>query len=148
MFLLSIVVFSLFINQQAIAEDVFSNDELQNTIANTKSINQGNYIYDIQKVDPVLLAEDLDELKENLLQYKYKLKKIVENKKFTAGDTLITLIIPGGLLYASYRINELKKTKSELSMVIADIKDLSIDLLALSTQVRDHSTILALIDTK
>ena len=123
-------------------------NELQNTIENTKYINQGNYIYDIQKVDPVLLAEDVEELKENLLQRKYKLEKLMENNKFTVGDTLITLVIPGGLLYAGYRVNELKKAKTDLSMITADIKDLSVDLLALSSQVREHSNILALIDTK
>jgi hypothetical protein len=49
------------------------------------------------------------------------------------GDALITAIMPGGLLYASYKKARYENAKSELERVSEDIDEYSDDILALQS---------------
>jgi len=100
----------------------------------TKPINQGGYIFDIQKVDPELLAEDVEQLRYDYIRHQHELEQQVEDKKLKTGDVIITIIVPGGLLYAGYRKHEFEQAKSDLSDVTSEIKELSNDLIALYSQ--------------
>ena len=124
--LLSTVFLSLFISQQAMA--------IENEL-----INQGDLIYDLQLVDPVFLAKDIENLIASLVKQQSELKEIVDNKKISTSDVVISLIIPGGMLYAGYRMHEQEKAKKSLLMVSEDIDDLSIDLSILSAEISEHS---------
>ena len=132
--LLYAVLFSLFINKQTLAEEVVSSGSL---------INQGGFVFDIQKVDPALLAEDVEKLREAYIQRQHELEHLVENKELNVGDAILTIIIPGGLFYASYRKQELEQAKSDLLAVTTEIMELSNDLLALQGQGTTHPLILA-----
>ncbi|MCU7800512.1 MAG: hypothetical protein KZQ70_10285 [gamma proteobacterium symbiont of Lucinoma myriamae] len=132
--LLYAVFFSLFINKQTLAEEVLNSGS---------SINQGGFIFDIQKVDPVLLTKDLEKLREVYIQRQHELEHLVENKKLNVGDAIVTIIIPGGLFYAGYRKQELEQAKSDLLAVTTEIMELSNDLLALQGQGTTHPLILA-----
>ena len=127
--LLSSVFLTLFISQQAMAIE-------------SKLINHGDLIYDLQLIDPVLLAEDVENLNTSLVKQQAKLKEIANNKKISTSDVVISLIVPGGLLYAGYRMHEQEKAKKSLLMVSEDINDLSIDLSILSAEISDHSNTL------
>lgn len=137
------VFISLFINNQILAEEAVSFSDVSPEVSISQSINQGGFIFDIQKVNPVLLAEDVENLREVLIRRQHELAQLVENKKLGAGDAIVTIIIPGGLLYAGYRKKQLEKAKSALSAVTKEIRELSNDLIALQGQDRNHPLILA-----
>lgn len=141
--LLYAVLFSLFISKQTLAEGAISSGNVLKKVVKTKSINQGGFIFDIQKVDPELLAEDVEKLRGAYIRRQHEFVQLVENKKLNAGDAIITAIIPGGLLYAGYRKQQLEKAKSVLLAVTTEIKELSNDLIALQGQDTTHPLILA-----
>jgi len=142
---------SLFFSQIALAEEravestkeIALNEILQLNMAETKPINHGGYIYDIQKVDPQLLAQDVEKLRAAFIRRQHELTQLVENREFGAGDALITVVMPGGLLYAGYKKQQLEKAKTSLSVVTAEITELSNDLMAFQGQDREHPILLA-----
>jgi len=101
--------------------------------------NSHSYSIDLQLIDPVLLAEDIENLNTSLVKQQSELKEIADNKKISTSDVVISLIIPGGMLYAGYRMHEQEKAKKSLLMVSEDINDLSIDLSILSAEISEHS---------
>lgn len=138
-----LVFFSLFITQQALAEEIATSEGLQKKIVKLESINQGDFIFDIQKVDPVLLAKDVEKLRESYIRHQRELAQLVESKKLNAGDVIIAIIIPGGLFYAGYRKQELEQAKNALSAVTTEISELSNDLIAFQDQDTTHPLMLA-----
>ncbi|MGD2055551.1 MAG: hypothetical protein PVJ15_02000, partial [Gammaproteobacteria bacterium] len=50
-------------------------------------------------------------------------------------DALITVIMPGGLLYAGYKQARYEQAKNELARVSADIEEYSSDILAMQTGI-------------
>ena len=138
-----IIFFSLFISQQIFAEEIISDESLHKTMVKAKPINQGGYTFDIQKVDPELLAEDVEQLKYDYIRHQYELEQQVADKKLKTADVIITIIVPGGLLYASYRKHQLDQAKSDLSDVTSEIKELSNDLIALYSQQTTDPLMLA-----
>jgi len=138
-----IIFFSLFISQQTFAEEIISDESLHKTMVKAKPINQGGYIFDIQKVDPELLAEDVEQLRYDYIRHQHELEQQVEDKKPKTGDVIIAIIVPGVLLYAGYRKQEFEKAKSDLSDVTSEIMELSNDLLALQGQGTTHPLMLA-----
>ncbi|MCU7800794.1 MAG: hypothetical protein KZQ70_11770 [gamma proteobacterium symbiont of Lucinoma myriamae] len=89
-----LVFFGLLITQQTFAEDIVTNEGLQKKMVKTKSIDQGGFIFDIQKVDPLILAMDVQKLRGAYIKHQHKLTQLVENKKLNAGDAIITILIP------------------------------------------------------
>ncbi len=128
------VVFCLFITQYTFAEGIVNNEVLEKEMANAKPINKDELIYDIPKINTVSLADDVENLRETYIQRQNELTQQVEDKKLTVGDVVITIIIPGGLIYAGYKIHKLEKTKDALLDVTTEISELSNDLIALQTQ--------------
>jgi len=87
----------------------------------------------LPEVDREALIEDLRTLRSQLIVRKQMLVLRVEDQKLDRSDALITAIMPGGLLYAGYKKARHEQTKSELAAVVADIEDLSGDLLAVQS---------------
>lgn len=141
--LLFAVFFSVFINKHIFAEEVSNRGAVLKKSVNSKSINQGGFIFDIQKVDPQLLAQQVTKMRAAFIRRQHELTQLVESKKLGAGDAFITIIMPGGLLYAGYRKQELEQAKSALLAVSAEIKELSTDLLAFHEQDQAHPLLLA-----
>jgi hypothetical protein len=78
------------------------------------------------------LIGSLKEVTQSLSQEREQLSSTVEKKKFTGKDTLISAILPGGMLYASYRMASYKNAKKELADVSISIEELTSDVVRLS----------------
>jgi hypothetical protein len=78
------------------------------------------------------LIGSLKEVTQSLSQEREQLSNTVEKKKFTGKDTLISAILPGGMLYASYRMASYKNAKKELADVSISIEELTSDVVRLS----------------
>lgn len=123
----------LFVSQHTIAKEVIFNNTLQLT---TKSdpVKQGDIIFDLQEVDPEILRKNIEKLKSTYKQQQQKLEQKIADGQLNIGDFFITIIVPGGLLYAGYRKQKLEQTKNALLDVTSEITDLSKDLAALRSQ--------------
>ena len=86
---------------------------------------------DLPDVDRETLIDAIETLRGELLQHKRELVEHVADSKPDGGDALITVIMPGGLLYAGYKKARYEQAKDELARISADIEELSDDLLAM-----------------
>jgi len=93
----------------------------------------GQFIIQLPDVDREILAEDVRTLRSQLIERKQALIQIVADKQLDGGDALITIIMPGGLLYAGYKKVRYEQAKNELDRVSADIEEFSGDLLAVQS---------------
>ncbi len=84
-------------------------------------------------VDRDALVEDVRLLRSRLIQRKQELTQLVADKQMDGGDALITVIMPGGLLYASYKKARYESAKNELDRISEDIEEYSDDLLAMQS---------------
>jgi pyruvate/oxaloacetate carboxyltransferase len=73
------------------------------------------------------LIGSVKELRQSLSNKKVQLSTRVEKKKFTTKDTLISAVVPGGMLYASYKMASYKKAKTQLDNVTTQIEELTLD---------------------
>ena len=88
----------------------------------------------LPEIDHVALAEQVRTLRSQLIEHKQKLVQIVADKKLDGGDAIITVIMPGGLLYAGYKTARYEHAKTKLARINADIEEFSSDLLALQSR--------------
>ena len=84
-------------------------------------------------VDRVALIEQVRTLRSQLIQRKQALVQIIANKKLDSKDAIITVIMPGGLLYAGYKKVRYEQAKNELTRVSTDIEEYTGDLLAMQS---------------
>ena len=87
----------------------------------------------LPQVDRDVLVELVGELRTRLILRKQELLQRVADSQMDGGDALITAIMPGGLLYASYKKARYENAKSELERVSEDIDEYSDDILALQS---------------
>ena len=57
----------------------------------------------------------------------------VADNELDGADAVITVIMPGGLLYAGYKKARYEQAKNALASVSTDIEELSTDLLSLQS---------------
>ncbi len=67
-------------------------------------------------------------LRDSLLAQKAKIIKVIENSQFDTKDKFISILMPGGLLYASHKKLTHDKAEKELVQVDNQLDDLAIDL--------------------
>lgn len=93
----------------------------------------GSYQLGIQlpDVDRNTLVEQVRILRSQLIRRKQALLQAVSDKKLDTQDYIITVIMPGGLLYAGYRKARYEQAKNELARVSAEIDEYSDDILAM-----------------
>ena len=84
-------------------------------------------------VDRTALIEKIRTLRSQLIQRKQELVQSVADKKMDGGDAFITVIMPGGLLYAGYKKARYEQAQNELASISADIEEFSGDLLAMQS---------------
>jgi len=81
---------------------------------------------------PVSVTQELTAkvrwLRDSLLAQKEKIVKVIENSQFDTKDAFISIIMPGGLLYASYKKLNHEKAEKELVQVGNDLDGLASDL--------------------
>ena len=92
------------------------------------------FIIQLPDIDHEALIEQVETLRSLLVQRKQALVQIVADKKLDVSDAVITAIMPGGLLYAGYKITRYKQAKDTLARVSADIEEYSGDLLAMKSR--------------
>jgi hypothetical protein len=95
--------------------------------ANTRD----DFIIQLPDVDREVLIGQVEKLRSQLIQRKQALEQSVADKEPDSSDALISVLMPGGLLYAGYREVRYEQAKNELADVSADIEEFSSDLLAL-----------------
>jgi pyruvate/oxaloacetate carboxyltransferase len=76
------------------------------------------------------LKARLAELLARLRQRKAELSIDEEEARFGAKDAVITLVMPGGLLYAAFRQQQHHQTASQFEQVSAQLDELRSDLVA------------------
>jgi len=92
------------------------------------------FIVHLPDVDREVLIEQVGALRSELIQRKQALVQSVADKKLNSNDAIITVIMPGGLLYAGYKKVRYEQAKNELARVSADIEEFSGDLLAMQSR--------------
>jgi hypothetical protein len=92
------------------------------------------FIIQLPDVDRETLIEQVEMLRGRLIQRKQALVQIVADEKLDRSDAIITVLMPGGLLYAGYKKVRYEQAVNELAHVSADIEEFSSDLLALQSR--------------
>ena len=85
----------------------------------------------LPQVENITLTHHIREWRTNLLEQQQRLAERVEQLKFSALDAVITLVMPGGLLYAAVKRGNHLEKRQDLSLLTQDIEQLSGDLLTL-----------------
>jgi hypothetical protein len=97
-------------------------------------VNASNrFIIQLPNVDRETLIAQVEMLRSQLIQRKQVLVQIIADGKLDSGDALITIFMPGGLLYAGYKKVRYDQAVNELSHVTADIEEFSGDLVAMQS---------------
>ena len=92
--------------------------------ANAAGMHAGS----LPDVDRKALVNQLETLRSQLIERKQALLEIVADRKLDGNDALITAILPGGLIYASYKKVRYDQARDELSRVSAEIEEYAADL--------------------
>jgi hypothetical protein len=66
-----------------------------------------------------------------------EVKKYLDEHQLGTKDVLITVIMPGGLIYAAIRKSDLEMAKVELARISADMDEFSGDLLAMQIEANE-----------
>ena len=80
------------------------------------------------------LLDQVRELRSRLLARQVELGETVEETTFDTADILISVILPGGLAYASYLKASHDRAQTELANVSKELNDLSKPLLMLKAE--------------
>ena len=92
------------------------------------------FITRLQTVDNVTLTGQVQALRSQLIARKQQLVEEVDDKQLDSGDALLTILMPGGLLYAGYRKAVLERARDDLAEVSEDITEYSRDLSVLASK--------------
>lgn len=86
------------------------------------------FVVEIPAIDPQLLADQLKELRAELLLRRAELVTAVKDLALDGTDAIISVLLPGGLIYAGYRKHEYEIARHDLVEVNAEIDELARDL--------------------
>ena len=81
----------------------------------------------------ITVTQHLMELQQDLATELTLLKDEVARKSFKTLDTLVTVIMPGGLLYAKLRIDSFKHSEKKMNQVSDELAQISGELMAFQT---------------
>jgi enhancing lycopene biosynthesis protein 2 len=106
-----------------------------NVLATDRFILQDSqgFCTSLPQVEKITLTHHIREWRTVLLEQQRLLTERVEQLKFTTFDAVVTLVMPGGLLYAAVKQGNHLEKRQNLSLLTEDIAQLSGDLLALET---------------
>jgi hypothetical protein len=99
--------------------------------------NAGGFYIDLPAVTPDQLIERIRACRTSLTHREEEIAQYLDEHRLNAKDTLITVIIPGGLIYAAIRTGDLEQAKAELAEVNDDMDALARDLLAMQAIAGD-----------
>jgi hypothetical protein len=88
------------------------------------------FVTSLPNVSDVTVTQHLLELQQDLQTELTLLKQEVERKSFKAIDTLVTVIMPGGLLYAKLRLDSFKRSEVKFNRISDELAQISGELVA------------------
>jgi hypothetical protein len=91
--------------------------------------------FDIPSVDYNLLIKEIRMTHAYNAQREQQISRYLHDKQMNSKDAVIAAIMPGGLLYAAVRKNNLVQAKTRLAEVTEIMDELSYDLLAMQAKV-------------
>ena len=94
-------------------------------------LTQAGFYVDLPAVDSNQLFELIEAYRADLGDREHALRQYLEDNRLGARDVVITIILPGGLLYAALRKAKLQQAKGELAEITGDTLELSRDLVAM-----------------
>lgn len=122
----------------AAADSVFTNTEQRNLFTDKKG-----FTHSLPRIERSILLTELKLLQFELWSKQQRLLTLLKQKSFKVTDAIITLVAPGGILYALARQQDLKKTRTNLAKVHIEIDQLRKDVLALETSQHEIQIALA-----
>ncbi|MDH3526230.1 MAG: hypothetical protein OEN52_01735 [Gammaproteobacteria bacterium] len=113
-----------------LAEQAVNHDTHQNELIWAETTDRNGFMGHVPTVDTQQLAGRIEMLRDELLQQQQDLARKVEETRLDAGDAIITVIMPGGLLYAGYRKRAHSHATNDLAAANEVIEELTRDLAA------------------
>ncbi len=86
------------------------------------------FVTSLPNVSDVTVTQHLLELQQDLETELTLLKQEVQRKSFKAIDTLVTVVMPGGLIYAKLRLDSFKRSELKLNRVSDELAQISGEL--------------------
>jgi len=96
--------------------------------------NDGGFYTALPAVDNRQLIDLLRLYRVALEQREGEVSRYLEENQLDTKDMLITVIMPGGLVYAAVRKANLEEARDELTEITEDMDELSRDLLAMQVE--------------
>ena len=97
----------------------------------TPTENEGGFYTALPAVNNKQLVGLLRNYQEALTQREQEITRYLDENRLDTADVLITVIMPGGLIYAAVRKANLEEARAELAEITDDMDELSRDLLAM-----------------
>ena len=136
MFGLAVLAGSLLMTQAVNADDAVVSTAAQDLSSLVTIVGPEGLVIQLPAVDIDALAEQLRELRSSLISRKQKLTNELETKRFDSDDTLLALVLPGGLIYAGYKKAAYERARHNLDEVSENIAEYSGDLALLREQLQ------------
>jgi hypothetical protein len=99
--------------------------------------NDAGFYVALPTVDADRLIERISAQRASLTQREQELMQYLEDHQLGARDVLITLVMPGGLIYAAVRKGNLQQAQAELDQLNSAMDELSRDLVAMQAVAGD-----------
>lgn len=101
----------------------------------TPSQNDAGFTIVLPSINIDELVNDVVTLKVALKHDEKRLSHRVEQRRFTTNESLLSLLLPGGMIYAAYKKSSHAQAVSEHEKVVAQLSLLSEDLAVLTSHV-------------
>lgn len=88
------------------------------------------FVTTLPNVSDITITQHLLEVQQDLKIELGQLQQEVKRKSFKALDTLISVFMPGGLLYAKVRFDSYKKSEQNMQRVNEELDQISGELIA------------------
>jgi len=120
-FIISILVTCCYATTNSVADDRFIQQDADGFCTSFRLIEHGT------------LTQRIRAGRSTLQQQQAALAQRVAKQKFSGLDALITIVMPGGLLYAAIKRGHQLEKRQELTQLTQDINQLTGDLLTLES---------------
>ena len=97
----------------------------------TPTENEGGFYTALPAVNNKQLVGLIRNYQDALTQREQEITRYLDENRLDTADVLITVIMPGGLIYAAVRKANLEEARAELTEITDDMDELSRDLLAM-----------------
>ncbi len=99
--------------------------------------DEQGFVVEFPAIDPQLLSQQIRDLRAALLSQRAELVTTVEDLEMGTAETLLSILLPGGLIYAGYRTHEYEAAKEDLAEIDTEIHELSRDLANFESRLSD-----------